>query len=165
MINLPTLPTIPTKVQPGTDRVILFPEPFVPEPISKTIKLSEREEKEIYNDMKAQKDREMKQKGSLIRAIVMRIPADLDESKFKYQIGDVVAIPEAPYESINVNRTPLILVGTRDIKAILPDLTETEVEEWNKVQERFINEVVYPVNKLDAPGPRIGKGGLEGFQR
>ena len=154
--NLPNLPTIPEKVVPSTDRVLLMPEPYIPYEQPKGVHLSETDRKHLYNAAVEKKNKETMQKGSLIKAIVLRLPIDLDTSKFAYKVGDIVAIPDERYESISVDRTPLILAGTRDIKSILPDLTEEEVVEWNEKQDIFINEVVYPVLQKDAnPKPRM----------
>lgn len=158
---LPKLPKISAKMVPGTDRVLLFPEPAEAAARVSNLAnklLNDKQKKDLYAQMQEESQQNKMQKGSLIKAIVLAVPIDLDSTKFAYKVNDVVLIPDAPtYDITNIDKTPLLLAGTRDIKAIVDDLTEEEATKWNKNQEMFINNVVYP--PLDSPSPGLAIDG------
>lgn len=142
---LPKLPNIPEKVKPRPHFAFVCVEPIVPKMNKKTFDLLTDSQKK-----KAQKDAEEDvynrslQKGNMRRAIVMVLPNDVDAKKFPMQVGDVVSLPFGEYHTINIDKTLVYMVGIYDL-SVLPDLTEEEVKEWDENQERYRNEIMYPV--------------------
>ena len=151
---LPKLPTIPAKVQVGVDRVLVYLEPLMPKtklPKTKNL-LTESQVKKYREDFEIEMHERRLQVSSLRRGVVLSIPIDLDEKKFPYKVNDIVSVPNETnsYDVINIDRTPLYIVGTRDIRLILPDLNEEETDKWNEDQERYLDEIVYYEEEKDS---------------
>ena len=151
---LPKLPNIPEKTQVGVDRVLVYLEPLMPRtklPKTKNM-LTESQIKRYREDFEMEMHERRLQVSSLRRGVVLSIPIDLDERKFPYKINDIVSVPNATndYDVINIDRTPLYIVGTRDIRVILAELTEEEVAKWDEDQERYLEEVVYYEEEKDS---------------
>jgi len=143
---LPKLPNIPEKTQVGVDKVLVYLEPFMPKTkMPKAIQLTESQIKRYREDFEMEMHERRLQVSSLRRGVVLSIPIDLDEKRFPYKVNDIVSVPNATndYDVINLDRTPLYIVGTRDIRIILADLTEDEATYWDEMQDRYRDEIVY----------------------
>lgn len=156
----PKLPNIPEKVKPNPYHMLVYPEPPMKDlKIPKGMTLSDQALKEIEEAYALESKRKIRQTTTMTRAIIMRLPEDMGEKYSHLKVGDLVGVPFAQYDMINVDRTPLLLVGLSDVKAVLPDLTEEEAAQWDKDQEVYINTMVYP--ELDSPsGSSVGPNGL-----
>ena len=151
---LPKLPNIPAKTQVGVDRVLVYLEPLMPKtklPKTKNL-LTESQVKKYREDFEIEMHERRLQVSSLRRGVVLSIPIDLDEKRFPYKINDIVSVPNATndYDVINIDRTPLYIVGTRDIRLILDELTEEEADKWDEDQERYRDEIVYYEEEKDS---------------
>jgi len=151
---LPKLPQIPEKVQVGVDRVLVYLEPLMPKtklPKTKNL-LTESQVKKYREDFEMEMHERRLQVSSLRRGVVLSIPIDLDEKKFPYKVNDIVSVPNETnsYDVINIDRTPLYIVGTRDIRLILNEISEEEADKWNEDQERYLDEVVYYEEEKDS---------------
>jgi hypothetical protein len=151
---LPKLPKIPAKVQVGVDKVLVYLEPLMPKtklPKTKNL-LTESQVKKYREEFEMEMHERRLQVSSLRRGVVLSIPIDIDEKKFPYKINDIVSVPNETnsYDVINIDRTPLYIVGTRDIRLILPDISEEEAAKWNEDQERYLDEIVYYEEEKDS---------------
>lgn len=151
---LPKLPNMPEKVQVGVDRVLVYLEPLMPKtklPKTKNL-LTESQVKKYREDFEIEMHERRLQVSSLRRGVVLSIPIDIDEKKFPYKVNDLVSVPNETnsYDTVNIDRTPLYIVGTRDIRLILSELTEEEAAKWNEDQERYLDEIVYYEEPTDA---------------
>jgi len=150
---LPKLPNMPAKVQVGVDKVLVYLEPLMPKtqlPKTKHL-LTESQVKKYREDFEMEMHERRLQVSSLRRGVVLSIPIDLDEKKFPYKINDIVSVPNETnsYDVINIDRTPLYIVGTRDIRLILDEISEEEAIKWNEDQERYLDEIVYYEEEKD----------------